>query len=472
MFDSFTFMRSSSLFFGLCVFAGFSHAGELTIEPQPFTVEKTFSAAVMPGDAEAVVSIEPKAWSEFRIKEVAAHGKRVAKGDVLIRFDAEAIDRKLADLRRELASGKLAIEQATQDIAHLQETAPHRIESLQRAARIAAEENDYFHKTRLKATIETADQQLERKKQALSNEQEELKQLKKMYEADDLTENTEEIILTRQKDAVAAAEFALRMEQLDHKRTLGVVLPREEVTLAHGQRDAELQLRKGTTEIPRAIEIKKAELETLKVNRERELKSLADLESDRTLFEIKAKADGWFYHGAIENGRWQRGDAAKSLVKHGKPPLNQTIATLISSNTSRVLTAFLDESTAGALPAEFTGVAVPAGRDDLEIPVSLAKLATIPGSNGNLRLDLTPKWPEKFQAIIGATMSVRVICHHRDAAILVPRKALERDPRGWTVAVKLADGKSQRRVVRCGRTNADEVEILSGIEAGQVILVP
>lgn len=464
-------MRLHSLLFGFCVFASIGRAGELTIEPQPFTVEKTFNAAVMPGDAEIDIRIEPKAWTEFRIEEIAAHGKRVAKGDVLLRFDAEAIDRKLADARREIAAGKLGLDQATQELAHLQETATHRMEALQRAARIATEENDYFQKTRRKAAIETADQQLERKKQELANQQEELKQLKQMYEADDLTENTEEIILTRQKDAVAAAEFSLRMEQLDHKRAIEVVLPREAVTLANNQRDTAIQLRKATTEIPRGIEIKKAELETLKANHERTLKSLAELERDRTLFEIKSKVDGWFYHGSIEKGRWSLGDA-KSLVKHGQPPLNQAIAAVIPADAARVLTAFVDEQTAGALPSEFTGIAIPPGREDLEIPVSLAKLSNIPSRKGQMRVDLSAKWPDKFQAIVGATMLVRVICHHRDAAIVVPRKAVERDPRGSTVAVKLADGKSQRRVVRCGRANADEIEILSGLEAGQVILVP
>lgn len=471
MFDAFTHMRIHSLFIGFCGSAALACAAELTIEPQPFTVEKTFNALVMSGEAEIGVCIEPKAWSEFRIEEIAAHGKRAAKGDVLIRFEAEEIDRKLADLRCEIATGKIALDQATQELAQLQETAAHRIEALQRAARIATEENDYFQKIRRKAQIETADQQLERKKQALANEQEELKQLKKMYEADDLTENTEEIILTRQKDAVAAAEYSLRMEQLDHKRTLEVLLPREEAALANGRRDAEVQLRYANTEIPRSIEMKKAALETLKINHARALESLADLEHDRALFEIKAKSDGWFYHGAIENGRWLRGES-KSLVKHGKPPLNQAIATLIPANSNRTLTAYLDEQTAGALPLEFIGVAIPPGREDLEIPLSLAKLSSIPGSEGTMRVDLTPKWPEKFQAIVGTTMMVRVICHHRDAALVVPRKALERDPRGWTVAVKLADGKSQRRVVRCGKMNADEVEILSGLEAGQVILVP
>jgi hypothetical protein len=198
---------------------------------------------------------------------------------------------------------------------------------------------------------------------------------------------------------------------------------------------------------------------------------LADLEHDRTLFEIKAKSDGWFYHGAIENGRWSR-DESKLLAKHGKPSINQAIATLVSAKSGRVLTAHLDQQTIGALPVKFDGIAIPPGREELEIPVSLSNVASIPSSAGTTRMDLTAKWPENFEPVIGTSMTVRVICHHRDAALLVPRKALERDPRGWTVSVKVADGKNERRVVRCGKRNADEVEILSGIEAGQVILVP
>jgi multidrug efflux pump subunit AcrA (membrane-fusion protein) len=104
--------------------------------------------------------------------------------------------------------------------------------------------------------------------------------------------------------------------------------------------------------------------------------------------------------------------------------------------------------------------------------VSLASLSTIPASDGSFRVELNAKWPERFQAVVGTTMSVRVICHQRDTAIVIPRKALERGARGWTVELKLAEGKTERRVVRCGRREADQVEILSGLEAGQIILVP
>ena len=62
--------------------------------------------------------------------------------------------------------------------------------------------------------------------------------------ADDLTENTEEIILTRQKNAVQNAEFQLKVAELDYKRTMEVSLPRETVSLANAERDSALALDK------------------------------------------------------------------------------------------------------------------------------------------------------------------------------------------------------------------------------------
>jgi HlyD family secretion protein len=55
---------------------------------------------------------------------------------------------------------------------------------------------------------------------------------------------------------------------------------------------------------------------------------------------------------------------------------------------------------------------------------------------------------------------------------VVPTKAVSFDAAGWTVDVKLADGKTERRPVKRGRVSKDETEILSGLEVGQVIVVP
>lgn len=467
-------IRSSAFCLAPIFFAAVSHAGEVTIEPRPFTIEKSFTATALPESGCVLLQVAPKIWADFQITKLAAHGTKVAKGDVLAGFDVEDIDKKLTDARRALAAGTLSLAQAELDLKNLVETSPHKLEALRLAAKIAKEENAYFTQTRRKAGEESADQQLKRRKESLENEQEELKQLTQMYKADDVTEETEEIILTRQKDAVAAAGFALRMETLNQTRTREVLLPREAVALANGERDTAIALAKAELDIPRAIELKKIELEGLKIANAREKDALAELEQDRKLFEIKAPAEGWFYHGPIENGRWSppNPELLKSLVIHGRPAVKRPFATFVPASAKLALVAFLDEATARSLKPEMSGLVTLVGREDVEIPVKLSQLAVSPGLDGNYRADLTATWPKDLTPVTGSTVQARLVVYQQDAAITVPTKAIGYGPKGWAVDVKLTNGKTEKRPVKRGRVSGDQTEILSGLEIGQVIVSP
>ncbi len=448
------------------------HAREVTIEKRPFTVEATFSAKVMPEGEVVLLEIGAKTWEDFRFDELANHGSMMPKDSQLATFDPLGIDRKLEDTRRAVTSSGLAVAAAEQELKTLAETAPHRLDAARRAADIAKEEHSYFTATRRNAEQEGAEQKLERSRQYLANQQEELRQLSRMYEADDLTEETEEIILTRQKYAVAAAEFALRIQTLESNRTLEVDLPREAVTLANHERDTAIALHSAEEEIPRSIELKKLELEALKAGLHREQQTLGDLEHDRLLFEFKAPSDGWFYHGAIKNGRWTTGEALKTLVRNGRPPVRRPFATFIPANAMLSFVAFLDEATARPLKTGVTGTATFAGREDLEAEVSLTRLATIPEPDGTYRADLSATWPKDLTPVAGNSAQIRLISYQQPAAILVPTDALTRDARGWTVELMLADGKTEHRPVKRGRVSNEETEILSGLEIGQVIIAP
>ena len=48
--------------------AAASHAGEITIERRPFTLEKSFSASVLPDEGCVLLRIEPDAWSDYQIR--------------------------------------------------------------------------------------------------------------------------------------------------------------------------------------------------------------------------------------------------------------------------------------------------------------------------------------------------------------------------------------------------------------------
>lgn len=444
---------------------------EITIEKRPFTIRQTITATALPEEL-TLLELEAAAWSDYEITRIAPHGSRVSKGDVLVAFDPEKIDQKLHDARHAIETRDHEIAQAGLELKHLEQTTPHRLEALRRAAGEAREENAYFTTIRRKAEEEAAGQKLKRAEMLLENQREELRQLQKMYAADDLTEETEEIILVRQKDRVEAAEFDFRMQQLASKRSREVLLPREAVQLAEAERDTAIALAKFEEEAPRAITRKKLELETLKTTIAREKESLAKLEADRKQFEFAAPADGWFYHGAIENGRWSAGDAAKSLVVHGRPAIRKPFATFIPAAAKLKLVATLKTSAASQLGADVSGVAWLAGREDAEFPVKLTHLAAAPDPDGQFTAEFSAQWP-KDPAVAPATgVCISLIAYEAPAATVLPLKALESGSSGWTVAVKLADGKTERRPVKRGRVFNDECEILSGLEPGQVVVVP
>ncbi len=445
-------------------------AKEITVELQPFTIRRSLDAKVLPNEEANLLKLDPLAWTDFEITEIADHGKHVAKDDTLVRFETEEIDRKIADLERSLASKTVQLAKAEDDFSNLKETSANRLETAKREAEIAKEENTYFTTVRRKAEEESSTQSLERKKQMLENNREELRQLKQMYLADDLTEDTEEIILVRQQDAVDAAEFAVRMATLSHERNLNVNIPREAVKLAEKQRDTALAYAKLKADIPREIELKQLEIDGLRESLKRDQQTLEETKSDRKLFEIKAPADGTFLHGPVMDGQWSPAAVAKSLVPHGKVPAHKPFATFVPATSPLTLISFIDESTALSLNTGLKGIATPQGAEETEIPVTIEALSTTKNPEGKYRVDLTAEWPENHIPAPNSSLKVHLIPYHKKATVSLPVKALRFDPEGWTVDVKLANGKSERRPVKRGRVSGDQTEILSGLEVGQVVI--
>lgn len=448
-----------------------AHGGELTLEARPFTVSHSLKATALP-DAVVSIRLDAKAWATFEIVSIANHGSAVKKGEPLIVFKTDAVDRKLADSKQALTAAELGMAQAELDLATLEKTIPEQLLRMERGAKVATEELSYFQETRLNAAKEDADQDLKRKKQVLASYQEELKQLLKMYEADDITEETEEIILQKQRDAVEYSEFALRMEVLNHKRIHAVTLPRELIVLTEKRDDTALQFSKAKQDLPRSLELKKIEVDKLKISLKRQREEFADLELDRKLFEIKAPADGLFYHGTIENGTWVTGEILKVLVPKSAVPVGKNLACFIPATSKLMVESFATQTDAEALAKGATGFAVLNGKDDVLIPVTLSKSSDIPNPLGTYPTTFTAEWPKSLTPVAGQSLDVKIISYTNEKAIAVPTKALELGAKGWTIEVKLADGKTERRVVTRGKSNSELTEITAGAEAGQVVIMP
>ena len=446
-------------------------AAELTLEAKPFSVSHSLKAVALPESAIAL-KLDTKSLPALEVVSLVDHGTKVKKGDSLVVFKSEGMDQKLADLKQAITAGELSLAQAELDLATLEKTTPEQLKRIEQQAKVASEELEYFTKTRREAEVQTADQSLNRQRQVLASYEEELKQLLKMYEADDITEDTEEIILKKQKDTVAYAAFLVEMEILDHKRKISVSLPREELALTEKRDDTALQLAKARQDLPRALELKKIEFAKLKTSLERQKKELTDLQHDRNFFEVKASEDGWFYHGAIENGTWTTAEMLKVLTPRGAVPAGKVFATLVPSGAKLLLYASASQADAVALQPQSKGFATLTGSDGALIPVSVAKVAPVPGADGTYRTSLAAEWPQSITPVSGQSYEVKIISYENEKAIAVPVKALDLDSKGWSVQVKLTDGKTERRTVTRGKASAETAEITAGLKPGDVVIVP
>lgn len=454
-----------------------AHAAELAIETKPFEVVCSLNARVMPAADVPLIQLDAKAWQSFPIIELADHGSTVKKGDLLIEFDSRAIDRRLAELERQLTDHELELAAAVNSLARLKESAPHRLEMAKREAAIAKEALDFFTESGRKAEEEETRHTIERNRQWLENEREELRQLEQMYKADDLTEDTEEIILTRQKNSVAHAELMLRLSELRQTRALEVLLPRKAENLSNAMRDAGLERKYAELEIPLAIGQASARVEALEATLKQDRQTFTDLEQDRKLFRIVAAADGLFYHGEVSDGRWTTGELLRNLRVGGAAPLRTPLATLIPKDTALLLVAHTDAGVARQLSEHSSGVATLAGTEAMgaeqsAVPVQVTRSELIPGPKGKHQVELKADWPKALPVATGQPAKVHLLVYHQPETVVIPANALRFGKDGWSVELKLADGKTERRPVTRGPSSEDSVEILSGLEAGQVIITP
>lgn len=447
-------------------------AGEVTVEPAPFRIEHKFTATAIPAEP-ALISLKPDSWSDYTIETILDHGSEVKKGDVLIAFEREAYDQKLEDLSRSFAQKQLALATAELNFAKLKAETNLTLEAARRTKAQADDDLKYHIEVAQPAQLADLVQTAKQYQFRLDAEKEELLQLKQMYEADDLTEATEEIILKRQLVSIEGAEFDLAEVIRRNERNRTSTMPRRLQSLKDAATSAAIALEKSEANIPRSVKTAELELKGTKVALDREKLELDRLKKDGALLEVKAPIDGVFFHGSLEDGQWTLGDLAKALVESGKAPSNRVIASISPAGASLPLSARVDPDLGRALANDATVSVSVAGREDLKLTGKISNPPGVPAADGKDPITVTVEWPEGFAMSPAANAECIAVVYEKNDSISVPAKALTVAADGtWNVELKMAEGKTQRRAVERGRASKDRVEILSGLESGQVIVVP
>jgi len=447
-------------------------AAKVPVKSEPFTVRPALAATALP-EAALPVLVDAKQWAAFVIAEIVPHGSAVKKDQVLVRFDDEDYLKKLRDAEAAATSAKLAQANAEAEFATAEKTLPLQLQGAKIKAEEAAEAWEHFKNVRRATEVTRADLALKQSGLRLDAEREELKQLEKMYKADDLTENTEEIILKRQRESVKAAEIGFEFSKLAHKRQMEITLPREAVALERDAQSSAILYKEQEQNIPRAFEIKRLALEDARVNAKRNAENLAKLQAEKDLFVTKSPADGFFYYGNIQDGRWSPGDPAKALTVLAPVGTRRPFAVVIPSNARMLLESFVDEATARSLKTGLAGFANVNGRADVSFPVKTTAVSATPGLDGRYRVTLSAEYPAELPVVAGTTATAQIVAYHKDNALTVPLKALQpTNDGGWEVEVEESDGKTRRVAVKRGMTSGDKVEILTESLKDAQVVVP
>jgi HlyD family secretion protein len=445
-----------------------AHADTLEIKPAAFSVRPSFTANVIP-EKTIPISIPAKEWTPFTITEIAAHGSKVEAGQVLVKFDDEAYRKKLRDAESAATAGKLTLANAEADFASAEKYLPMQLQSARIKASEAGEAWDYFRNTRRDAEITEANANLRQSELRLESEREELKQLEKMYKADDLTENTEEIILKRQRETVKYYEIALDLAKLTHKRQLEVLLPREAITLEREAQSTAIALKEHEQNLPRNFELKRIALEDARVAAKRAAEALATLQAEKDCFVLSTPTSGYFYYGTMQDGRWVVGETTKALAVHAPVAAKRPFAVVVPADAPMLLEATVEESVMRLLKVGEKGFGSLTGRADISFPLNLLTYSPTPGLDGRYRVTIRAEFPKDVAVTAGITASVRLHVYENKSALTVPTEALSTNAAGeWEVE---SEDKGKIPVKR-GLTWNGKTEILSGLSAGMKIKVP
>ena len=217
---------------------------------------------------------------------------------------------------------------------------------------------------------------------------EELKQLLKMYKEDDLTEETEEIILKRQRYAVESAEFRLKSAKLATKRSLEVTIPRSAIDQEQALKNAEVLWKTARETLPSTLQQKRLEIKKLQVEDKRADEKSAELKADRALMDVPASSNGRIYHGEIRKGRWNPAAAAKFMKVGGKIPPRIIFASLIPDDAVMQLDAFVDEASVTKLKSGHKGYVTPISSPRSRLSVEISKISSHPAVDGKYHVVL------------------------------------------------------------------------------------
>ncbi len=443
------------------------------VERRPLVIKVELSG-VFEAHKSAEIVLRPKQWSDLKVLRAVEHGATVQQGDPLVVLDCEKIDRQIADLRTQLRLKDLQVALAEHQLKTLETTTPMDMAAAERANRETQADLDYYLKTERPLSLKSADMMLKLSDFRREYAEEELRQLEKMYEADELTEETEEIILKRARFQAEISRFSHELQKVDHARMIKTEVPRRDQRIKESAKRAGLDWQHTRVSLPAALKQQRITLQHTQVEQERARQKLDELMADRKAMEVTAPIDGVVYYGQATRGKFSSADSmADDLQRGGSLSTNKVFMTVVQPSPVSVR-ATVPEKQLQYVETGLKGSVAPTGYPDLRLEGIVQSVSPVPVSAGSFEARLTVAKAKGASAIMpGMTCKVKSLGYAKRDALTLPPKAVGSDPLDDTrhfVMVVGKDGKQKKRPVTVGKRTAEVVEILKGLKQGDEVL--
>lgn len=443
-----------------------------TVRRGPFSIEVALEASVEPTQAHEVV-LRPEDWKELTIEEVAPHGAAVRQGETLLLLDRRKYQEAVKDQEFAAQTAGLAAGLAKAEWNLLLASNRMEQEESRRLHAQADEDLRYFLLIGRSVSQRQANLSVKSSEAALNFALDELNQLEKMYQADHLTEETEEIILKRQREQVEQSREHLELSKIGRDRTMEADLPRREQELRATQQRMELAHAKADVTMGPNQEKKQLEMAKASDDLERAVAKLNRLKADASWFKITAPADGIVYHGGWVGGQYT-GDGASKLRRGAALLPNETVLTVVSPRVETVRMT-VAEKELPRLAAGLKGYFTPTGRPDVQVPATVKLISSIPTSAGKFSAQATLAADQAASAKLVPGMSgiFRAMSYYQADAVTVPLGATGHMQGDLSKPAVALDERGSKMVeVKLGRRNDQQVELIEGPEVGTVLYSP
>ncbi len=444
--------------------------GTYEVKPQPIRVTTT-----VPGVFESFKASEVKAptkqLTSLSIDRAVAAGSMVKKGQPIVWFQTEKIDRQVKEAEYGLRLAELAMRDSELAMSQLQTTQKLDRQQIEQTRRSAQQKYDNFVKIDHLRNQLSAKFSLKNSQASYENALEELRQLEKMYKEDELTEESEEIVLKRTRQSVENAKFRLEGTEISTKRSLEQSIPLELQQVKAELTRQELTYEKAIKDLETARQRKTIELEKQQFALEKQQRDLAQLREDRKHPVLIAPMEGVVYYGQFARGRVGDPKTTPKLTNGSTVTNSQVLMTIVDTKALQ-LRIDLEEKHLQNLGVGDQGVAIPTGFPNRYLNAKVKSVAFVPIAANKYDCVATVQLDKQTPVVMaGMTCSVELVVYQKDDALMVPDAAVFGKGEKRFVYVQPNGQAAKKRLVVIGNKADGKTEIVSGLKAGELVLL-